>query len=106
MSAVDGADIQHDINHIRAQLVCLHVDGIRIGGDIDLADKPAWFLALSPTGKTPLLMVGATHALFEVLLKDKVGFTRLSSTLTVYAAPAQPNAVRLVAILFLVTVTI
>lgn len=33
--------------------------------DIDLADKPAWFLALSPTGKTPLLMVGATHALFE-----------------------------------------
>ncbi|MEO8177158.1 MAG: glutathione S-transferase family protein [Sphingomicrobium sp.] len=36
--------------------------------DIDLADKPAWFLALSPTGKTPLLMVirdGDTHALFE-----------------------------------------
>lgn len=33
--------------------------------DIDLADKPAWFLALSPTGKTPLLMVGETHALFE-----------------------------------------
>ena len=33
--------------------------------DIDLADKPAWFLELSPTGKTPLLMVGETHALFE-----------------------------------------
>ncbi|MFA5966877.1 MAG: glutathione S-transferase family protein [Sphingomonas sp.] len=33
--------------------------------DIDLADKPAWFLALSPTGKTPLLTVGAEHALFE-----------------------------------------
>ena len=33
--------------------------------DIDLADKPAWFLSLSPTGKTPLLMVGETHALFE-----------------------------------------
>ena len=25
--------------------------------DIDLADKPAWFLAISPTGKTPLLEV-------------------------------------------------
>ena len=33
--------------------------------DIDLADKPAWFLSLSPTGKTPLLIVGETHALFE-----------------------------------------
>lgn len=33
--------------------------------DIDLADKPTWFLSLSPTGKTPLLMVGETHALFE-----------------------------------------
>lgn len=26
--------------------------------DIDLRDKPQWFLALSPTGKTPLLQVG------------------------------------------------
>lgn len=25
--------------------------------DIDLADKPAWFLALSPLGKTPVLLV-------------------------------------------------
>lgn len=32
--------------------------------DIDLARKPDWFLALSPTGKTPLLLVGET-ALFE-----------------------------------------
>jgi len=32
--------------------------------DIDLARKPAWFLALSPTGKTPLLQVGG-EALFE-----------------------------------------
>jgi glutathione S-transferase len=32
--------------------------------DIDLANKPAWFLALSPTGKTPVLMVGGS-ALFE-----------------------------------------
>lgn len=28
--------------------------------DIDLAHKPSWFLALSPTGKTPLLLAGET----------------------------------------------
>lgn len=37
--------------------------------DIDLADKPDWFLELSPTGKVPLLEVteedGRAHVLFE-----------------------------------------
>lgn len=37
--------------------------------DIDLADKPDWFLAISPTGKVPLLEVtdedGVVHILFE-----------------------------------------
>ena len=32
--------------------------------DIDLADKPDWFLKLSPLGKTPVLLVGDT-AIFE-----------------------------------------
>jgi glutathione S-transferase len=32
--------------------------------DIDLADKPAWFLRLSPLGKTPVLKVGE-RAIFE-----------------------------------------
>src|SRR6266478_2091250 len=32
--------------------------------DIDLANKPDWFLAISPLGKTPLLVVG-DHAIFE-----------------------------------------
>lgn len=32
--------------------------------EIDLADKPAWFLALSPLGRTPVLRVGEA-ALFE-----------------------------------------
>jgi glutathione S-transferase len=32
--------------------------------DIDLANKPAWFLAISPLGKTPVLQVGDS-AIFE-----------------------------------------
>jgi glutathione S-transferase len=32
---------------------------------IDLADKPAWFRALSPLGKVPLLVVDEDTALFE-----------------------------------------
>ncbi len=32
--------------------------------NVDLANKPAWFLALSPLGKTPVLTVGG-RALFE-----------------------------------------
>jgi glutathione S-transferase len=32
---------------------------------VDLADKPAWFLALSPLGKTPVLRVGDDAAIFE-----------------------------------------
>src|SRR4051812_44617902 len=32
--------------------------------DIDLADKPDWFLAISPLGKTPVLQAG-DRAIFE-----------------------------------------
>src|SRR6476646_4945870 len=32
--------------------------------DIDLGDKPDWFLKISPLGKTPVLAVG-DHAIFE-----------------------------------------
>jgi glutathione S-transferase len=32
--------------------------------DIDLANKPDWFLKVSPLGKTPMLLVG-DHAIFE-----------------------------------------
>jgi glutathione S-transferase len=33
--------------------------------DIDLARKPDWFAAISPTGKVPLLRVDDRHVLFE-----------------------------------------
>ncbi len=32
---------------------------------VDLANKPDWFLALSPLGKTPLLLVDGEHPIFE-----------------------------------------
>src|ERR1700681_4417849 len=32
--------------------------------DVDLADKPGWFKAISPLGKTPVLKVGE-RAIFE-----------------------------------------
>ena len=33
--------------------------------NIDLANRPDWFKAISPTGKVPLLIVGGQHVLFE-----------------------------------------
>lgn len=53
----------------RAAIVALEkrIDFERV--DIDLANKPEWFLSLSPTGKVPVLEVteadGTIHILFE-----------------------------------------
>ena len=33
--------------------------------NIDLANRPDWFKAISPTGKVPLLIVDGRHVLFE-----------------------------------------
>jgi len=46
--------------------------------DIDLANKPAWFLTISPLGKTPVLKIGET-AIFE------------SSVILEYLEETQPN---------------
>jgi glutathione S-transferase len=40
--------------------------------DIDLAAKPAWFLAISPTGKTPLLEVTGTGGEGRVIFESAV----------------------------------
>jgi glutathione S-transferase len=51
--------------YVQRAVVALTEKGVpfeRIG--IDLANKPDWFLKLSPLGKTPVLLVG-DHAIFE-----------------------------------------
>lgn len=40
--------------------------------DVDLADKPDWFLALSPTGKVPLLKVEREHEPNAILFESMV----------------------------------
>jgi glutathione S-transferase len=59
---------------LMSHTLCPYVQRVRIALDekqipyqmiyIDLADKPDWFLELSPLGKTPVLKVGET-AIFE-----------------------------------------
>src|SRR4030095_7945549 len=46
--------------------------------DIDLANKPDWFTAISPLGKTPVLLVG-NDAIFE------------SAVILEYLEETQPN---------------
>lgn len=53
--------------------------------DIDLANKPAWFLAVSPLGRTPVLMVGP-HAIFE----SAVVLEYLEDTLAPALHPGDP----------------
>jgi glutathione S-transferase len=51
--------------YVQRAAIALREKGLKFERrDINLANKPDWFLALSPTGKTPLLLVGNTP-LFE-----------------------------------------
>jgi glutathione S-transferase len=52
---------------------------------VDLANKPAWFLAQSPLGKTPLLQVDA-----EVLFESAVICEYLEDTIAPALHPADP----------------
>lgn len=56
----------HLCPYVQRAAIALHERGVpfeRI--NIDLADKPAWFRAISPRGKVPLLKVGDDAVLFE-----------------------------------------
>src|SRR5881394_2023473 len=53
--------------------------------DVDLANKPAWFKAISPLGKVPLLKVGD-----EVLFESAVIVEYLEETLDPALHPADP----------------
>lgn len=47
--------------YVQRAAIVMHEKGIAFERrDIDLSNKPDWFVALSPTGKTPLLLVGDT----------------------------------------------
>ena len=57
--------------------------------DIDLADKPDWFLALSPLGKVPVLVV-ETEGRQEVLFESAVIAEYLDEVLAPRLHPADP----------------
>src|ERR1700733_10411564 len=51
--------------YVQRAVIALTEKGVAIERiDIDLGDKPEWFLKISPLGKTPVLMVGEA-AIFE-----------------------------------------
>lgn len=55
----------HLCPYVQRAAVALAEKGVPFGRQyVDLADKPAWFLAISPLGKTPVLEVG-DRAIFE-----------------------------------------
>jgi hypothetical protein len=37
MDAIDGANVEHDVNHVAAQFVALHIDWGAVGGHVELA---------------------------------------------------------------------
>src|SRR6201997_3183115 len=51
--------------YVQREVIALTEKGVAFERiDIDLANKPDWFLKISPLGKTPVLVVG-DHAIFE-----------------------------------------
>jgi len=56
----------HLCPYVQRAVIALTEKGVAHGRtSIDLADKPAWFQAVSPLGKVPLLLVDERTALFE-----------------------------------------
>ncbi|HYI42940.1 MAG TPA: glutathione S-transferase family protein [Sphingomicrobium sp.] len=60
--------------------------------DIDLADKPDWFLAISPTGKVPVLEVTGDNGETQVLFESAVIAEYLDEISENPLLPAEPLA--------------
>lgn len=58
--------------------------------EIDLAAKPDWFLAVSPLGKVPLLMIGGTHDSPAVLFESSAILEYLDETVAPRLHPIEP----------------
>jgi glutathione S-transferase len=58
--------------------------------DIDLANKPDWFLTLSPLGKVPVLVVTLDDGRQEVLFESQVIAEYLDETIAPRLHPADP----------------
>jgi glutathione S-transferase len=58
--------------------------------DIDLANKPDWFLALSPLGKVPVLVVTLDDGRQEVLFESQVIAEYLDETMAPRLHPGDP----------------
>jgi len=71
----------------RAAIVLLEKGAPFERRDIDLAHKPDWFLALSPLGKTPVLLVGD-----QPIFESAVICEYLDDTLSPRLHPADPLA--------------
>src|SRR2546430_8165637 len=73
--------ISHDLcPYVQRAVIALDEKGVPFDRVfIDLADKPDWFLAISPLGKVPLLRVGHDDVIFE------------SAVILEYLEETQPN---------------
>jgi glutathione S-transferase len=58
--------------------------------DIDLSDKPEWFLKLSPLGKVPVLVVTLDDGSEQVLFESQVIAEYLDETIAPQLHPADP----------------
>lgn len=76
--------------YVQRAVIALREKGVPFDRvDIDLADKPAWFLAFSPLGKTPVLLV-PRGGRFEPLFESAVICDYLDETIEPRLHPVDP----------------
>lgn len=74
--------------YVQRAAIALHEKGVAFERiDIDLANKPAWFLALNPLGKTPVLLV-PRNGRFETVFESAVICDYLDETIAPRLHPA------------------